>query len=131
MKVGNLLAKAWEITLREVGETVSMGATHPIKERSNQSRHLKNTSKRKYKHLLKHLQVRTTIKAVNKITHSTPTAEHISETHKILQNPPPTDATTPTKAWEALQQNLSETRVSLKQILTKHDKERTLTKLIR
>jgi hypothetical protein len=109
-----------------------MGATHPIKGRSNQSGHLKNTIKRKYKHLLKHLQkVRTTIKAVNKITHSAPTAEHISEIHKILHKPPPTDTTTPTKAWEALQQNLSETRVSLKQILTKHDKERTLTKLIR
>jgi hypothetical protein len=107
-----------------------MGATHPIKGRSNQSGHLKNTSKRKYKHLLKHLQkVRTTIKAVNKITHSNPTAEHISEIHKILQKPPPTDTTTPTEAWEPLQQNLSETRVSLKQILTKHDKERTLTKL--
>jgi hypothetical protein len=130
-KVDTLLAKAWEITLREVGETVSMGATHPpIKGRSNQSGHLKNTSKRKY--LLKHLQkVRTTIKEINKITHSTPTAEHISKIHKILQNPPPTDTTTPAEAWEALQQNLSETRVSLKRVLTKHNRERTLTKLIR
>jgi hypothetical protein len=30
VKVDGLLAKAWEITLREVGETVSMRATHPI-----------------------------------------------------------------------------------------------------
>jgi hypothetical protein len=67
-----------------------MGATHPIKGRSNQAGHLKNTSKRECKHLLKHLQkVRTTIKAINTITHSTPTAENISEIHKILQKPPP------------------------------------------
>jgi hypothetical protein len=85
VRVDNLLAKAWEITLREVGETVSMGAIYFIKGRSNQSGHLKNTSKRKYKHLLKYLQkVRTTIKAVNKITHSTPTTEHILEIYKIL-----------------------------------------------
>jgi 5-bromo-4-chloroindolyl phosphate hydrolysis protein len=115
-----------------VGETVSVGAAQPIKGRINQSGHLENTSKKKYKHLPKHLQkVRTTIKAINKITHSTPTAEHISEIHQILQNPPPTDTTTPAEAWEALQQNLSETRVSLKQVLTKQDRKRTLTKLMK
>jgi hypothetical protein len=54
-KVDTLLTKGWEITLREVGETFSMGAAHPIKGRRNQLGHLKNTSKKKYKHLLKHL----------------------------------------------------------------------------
>ena len=54
--VDNLLAKAWEITLREVGETVTIGDTHPVKGRSNQSGHLKNTSKRTYKQLLTHLR---------------------------------------------------------------------------
>ena len=65
--VDSLLAKAWEITLREVGETVTIGETHPVKGRSNQSGHLKNTIKRTYKQLLTHLQrVRTTIKAIKK-----------------------------------------------------------------
>jgi len=132
IEVDNLLAKAWEITLREVSETVTIGDTQPVKGKSNQSGHLKSTSKRTYKQLLTHLRkVRTTIKAINRSTHSTPKAEHITEIHKILRKPPPTDDTTPTDAWEALHQNLSDTRTSLKQVLTKHDKERTLTKLKR
>ena len=84
------------------------------------------------KQLLTHLQrVRTTIKAINRSAHPTPTVEHVAEIHKILRKPPPTDDTAPTDAWEALQQNLSDTRTSLKQVLKKHDKERTLTKLKR
>jgi hypothetical protein len=39
----NLLAKAWEIPLREVGETVTIGDTHPVKGRSNQSGHPSRT----------------------------------------------------------------------------------------
>ena len=106
IEVDNLLAKAWEITLREVGETVTIGDTHQMKERSNQSGHLKNTSKRTYKQLLTHLRrVRTTIRAVNRDTHSTPTAEHITEIHKVLRETPPTEETTPSDSWDALQQN--------------------------
>ena len=119
IEVDNLLAKAWEITLREVGETVTIRGTHPVKGRSNQSGHLRNTNKRTYKQLLTHLRkVRVTIKAVNRSTHSTPKAERIAEIHKILRKPPPTDDTTPADAWEELQRNLSDTRTSLKQVLT-------------
>ena len=128
--VDTLLTNAWEITLREVGETVRLGPAHPIRRRANQSGHLKNTSKKKYKQLLRHLhKVRRTIRAVSKVTKATPTPAQLEEIQQILQREMPTRETSENTTWESLQLDLVDTRTSIRQILTRHDRERTLTKL--
>ena len=126
--VDTILTAAWEITLQEIGETVTIGPRHPIPRRRHQRGHLRNTDKKRMRILRTHTRsVRRAARSVDKKDPTPEQAEHIGE---LLNKSFPADVSSAHIRQELLEA-LRESKRNITHLLRTHDRKGRLATLRR
>ena len=134
-QVDDILAKAWAVTLDQVGEEVTVGSPPP-KRRLNQKGHIRRTVGKKFKMLLKqestlrrvHRKVEQCVKDAGELT-----AGLEQETRKVLNIPQKGEVghsnATPLEIQNRLREALANSTRERRHMLQAHDRDGKLKRL--